>query len=217
MATAELIIHIIISGLLIGILGIGPHGSDWGVVHTTHPQQGPHVGTGHGFGGFTVRSVLCAAHRIRHIDSHRLYRKQPSALADSRQLCPLLLRHLSIPAESCPKHPQTAKPEKFFYTRLCLGIPAHTLQPADTLPADRTLCPSQLFRARDADWPLHSRICVDYTRRVHLVVYHHLYHRQSAHAVNLRSLWLINRSIGIIIIVMSLVGVGTGFYEYFIK
>ena len=34
---------------------------------------------------------------------------------------------------------------------------------------------------------------------------------------NLRSLWLINRSIGIIIIVMSLVGVGTGFYEYFIK
>ena len=34
---------------------------------------------------------------------------------------------------------------------------------------------------------------------------------------NLRSLWLINRSIGIIIIVMSLVGVGTGFYEYVIK
>lgn len=34
---------------------------------------------------------------------------------------------------------------------------------------------------------------------------------------NLRSLWLINRGIGIIIIVMSLVGVGTGFYEYFIK
>lgn len=34
---------------------------------------------------------------------------------------------------------------------------------------------------------------------------------------NLRSLWLINRGIGIIIIIMSLVGVGTGFYEYFIK
>ena len=34
---------------------------------------------------------------------------------------------------------------------------------------------------------------------------------------NLRSLWLINQSIGIIIIVMSLAGVGTGFYEYFIK
>ena len=34
---------------------------------------------------------------------------------------------------------------------------------------------------------------------------------------NLRSLWLINRIISIVIIVMSLVGVGTGFYEYFIK
>lgn len=34
---------------------------------------------------------------------------------------------------------------------------------------------------------------------------------------NLRSLWLINRIISIVIIVMSLVGVGTGFYEYFIQ
>lgn len=34
---------------------------------------------------------------------------------------------------------------------------------------------------------------------------------------NLRSLWLINRTIGIVIIVMSLVGVATGLYEYFIK
>ena len=34
---------------------------------------------------------------------------------------------------------------------------------------------------------------------------------------NLHSLWLINRIISIVIIVMSLVGVGTGFYEYFIQ